>query len=137
MTVSLTSDIKAFLQLYKPTEEELHQNADEPPMKKRSSPTGGLSAFVNPTLTGFLTLKQETHYELPARFGTEWHGAARLGSARLGTTRLGSVGNPFGQQGTAPDRSDFAQKAPIVMGSSSKEKLFTVAAACAKEEERE
>ncbi|KAJ4434173.1 hypothetical protein ANN_22721, partial [Periplaneta americana] len=36
MTVSLLSDIKAFLQLYKPPEEELHQNVDEPPMKKRS-----------------------------------------------------------------------------------------------------
>lgn len=36
MTASLPSDIKAFLQLYKPPEKELHQNADELPMKKRS-----------------------------------------------------------------------------------------------------
>lgn len=35
MTVSLHSDIEAFLQLYKPGEEELHQNVDGPPMKKR------------------------------------------------------------------------------------------------------
>ncbi|KAJ4442442.1 hypothetical protein ANN_04028 [Periplaneta americana] len=36
MTAFLPSDIKVFLQLYKPPEDELHQNVNEPPMKKRS-----------------------------------------------------------------------------------------------------